>query len=99
MHGQPHIRYARKIHKSTAEGSISVHLTTVFVQFLREPVKSTIIVLYEQRISTFTKSTTVLPIYLHVYSLKTQLILLLKRKIKKVLSSWVERTAPLVNTS
>jgi len=76
-----------------------VHLTTVFVLFLREPVKSTIIILYELCTSTFTKTTTVLPIYMYMYSLKTELIVPLKRKIKKVLSSEFERTAPLVNTS
>jgi hypothetical protein len=38
-----------------AEGSIRVYLKTVFVSFLQETIKSTIIMLYELRESTFTK--------------------------------------------
>jgi len=58
-----------------AEGSIIVYLKTVFVLFLQETIKSTIIMLYELRESTFTRTPTSLPIYMHRDSLLTQLTL------------------------
>jgi hypothetical protein len=65
-----------------AEGSTNVYLKTVFVLFLREPVKSTIIMLYELRESTFTKTPTSLPIYMHRDLLLTPINVTFKTKIK-----------------